>query len=124
MTWQYPTEELEALDGVLREAVLTHLYPGEAGSISFIPLPDGQGRYTDLPDGTRVRIDVKGTPATQTRHGQRACAGIRVAGVMAMRGVGHRIVADVIVDVATRAVLSCEVRWEGVGRISGSELRR
>lgn len=120
MTWQSPTQEPEPLDALLREAVRTQVFPGEPGPFAFAALPDGQGRSAALPDGTPVRVSLAVAPATQTRHGLRACAGIRVTGAMVVNGIGHRIAADVAVDLATRAVLACEVRSEPVGRIAAT----
>lgn len=115
--WQSPTHEPSPLAALVCEAVRTHLFPGEPGPVAFLALPDGKGRQASLPDGTPVRITLEAAPATRTRLGHRACAGLQVTGAMVLDGMAHRLVADVTIDLATRAVLANEVRWEEVGRV-------
>ncbi len=118
--WQSPTREPSPLAVLVHEAVRTHLFPGEPGPVAFVALTDGRGRQASLPDGTAVRISLEAAPATRTRLGQRACAGLRVTGAMVLDGRAHRVVANVAIDLATRAVLSSEARWEEVGRVAAT----
>lgn len=124
MPWQPSTHEPDALATALREAVRTHLFPGEPGRIAFAPLPDGQGRRAVLEDGSAVSVNLVAKPETRTRHGERPCAGIRLDGHMTHGGRGYRVTAEVLVDRATRAMLSCETTRHDVGVIPNGDLRR
>ncbi len=117
MIWQPPTREPDPLAALVHEAVRTHLFPGEAVGFRLMTVPGESWREAILPDGSRVRIRLSAGPAAQTAQGRRACAGINVTGELAAGGIGYRVNADVIVDLATRAMLSCESRLEPVGRI-------
>ncbi|WP_449411574.1 hypothetical protein [Methylobacterium komagatae] len=122
MTWEIPTQEIEPLARFLREAVRLHLFPGEPGPIPFIPAIEGEDRQASLqaalPDGTPVRVSLATTPAARTRFGPRACASLRVTGVLAAGDRGHRVVAEVLIDLSTRTILRYSARLTEVGRIS------
>lgn len=124
MPWQPPTHEPDTLTTVLREAVRTHLFPGEPGRIAFAPLPDGPGRRAVLKDGNSVSVNLVAKPETWTRHGERPCAGIRLDGHMTHEGRGYRVSAEILIDRATRAVLSCQTTRHDVGIIPTGDLRR
>lgn len=117
MIWQPPTREPDPLAALVHEAVRTHLFPGDAVGFRLLTVPGESWRETVLPDGNRVRVRLSANPAAQTEHGRRACAGINVTGELVAGDIGYRVSADVIVDLATRAMLSCESRLEAVGRI-------
>lgn len=121
MTWEIPTQEIEPLARFLREAVRLHLFPGEPGPIPFIPTTEGEGRHASLqaalPDGTPIRASLATTPAARTRFGPRACASLRVTGFLAAGDRGHRVVAEVLVDLSTRTMLRYSARLTEVGRI-------
>lgn len=98
------------------EAVRTHLFPGEAVGVRLAAVAGETWREGQLPDGRTVRVALTASPAAETRHGVRACAGIRVTGELVAADEGYRLAADVIVDLATRAMLACECKLESVGR--------
>lgn len=114
MTWHPAVREPDPLMTLVREAARSHLFPGEPGSTVFAAVRGESWREAILPDGTVVRADLKASPASRRRRGPRACAGIRVAGVLALGRQGHRVEADILIDLATRAILSCEARIESL----------
>lgn len=81
--------------------------------------PGESWRGATLPDGTPVRVRLTVSPATRTRRGPRACAGIRVTGELAAGIAAYRVAAEVLVDLATRAILSCEADLEPLGHVAG-----
>ncbi len=114
MTWQPAVREPDSLATLVHDSVRANLFPGELDPRGFRPVPGESWRQAVLPDGTVVRADLAASPATQRRHGPRACAGIRVTGVLTVDRTGYRVAADVCIDLATRAVLSCDARIEAV----------
>ncbi len=120
MTWEIPTQEVEPLARFLREAVRLHLFPGEPGPIPFTIATEGHRDTLQaaLPDGTPIRVKLATTPAARTRFGARACASLRVTGVLAAGDRGHRVGAEVLVDLSTHSILHYSARLTEVGRIS------
>ncbi|MDQ0446947.1 hypothetical protein [Methylobacterium aerolatum] len=115
--WQFPTRELSPLVALVREAVRALLYPGEPTRTPFHPLPEGRGMRAALPDGTPVAFALESAPSSERRHGERACAGVRVTGTMAAGGRGYWIEAELLVDLATQAVSHCDVELHETGEI-------
>lgn len=117
MIWQPAAQEPDPLLALAHEAVRTQLFPGETVGVALVAVAGETWREAQLPDGRTVRISLTTAPASELRHGVRACAGIRVTGELLAGDEAYRLAADVVVDLATRAMLACECRLEALGRV-------
>jgi hypothetical protein len=115
MIWQPAAQEPDPLTELVHEAVRTQLFPGETVGIRLSPVPGENWREALLPDGRVVRVMLNSSPAETTRHGSRSCASMRVTGQLVAGRDGFQVEAEVVVDLATRAVLSNEFRLVPVG---------
>jgi hypothetical protein len=115
--WQAPTQEPDALSEAVVEAVRSHVFNLHPVGLALEPVPGTAWREARLVDGRIVRLALSTTPGEQARFGIRASATMRVSGQVSVDDHGYRLSADVVVDLATRAVLACECRLESVGRV-------
>lgn len=114
--WQPATQETDPLTAAVIEAVRTQIFAVAPVGHVIETAPEGW-RETRLPDGRAVRLALTVTPGAQERWGVRASATMHVAGEVAVEDQGYRVASEVVVDVATRAILSCDCRLESVGRV-------
>lgn len=115
--WQAPTQEPDLLSEAVTEAVRSHVFHLNPVGMTLEPIPGTDWREIRLADGRIVRLALSTGPGEQTRFGIRASAAMRVSGEVAVDDYGYRLSADVVVDLATRAILACECRLESVGRV-------
>lgn len=119
--WQAPTQEIDPLTEAVLEAIRSQIFPIAPVGVAIEPVPGKDWREARLADGRTARFALAVAPGEQARYGVRACANMRVSGEVAVDDHGYRLTSDVIVDLKTRAVLSCECRLESVGRVGGRE---
>ncbi|TCR64169.1 hypothetical protein [Bosea sp. BK604] len=117
--WQAPTQEIDPLTEVVLEAIRSQVFPVAPVGVAIEAVPGAAWREARLADGRTVRLALTVAPGEQARFGVRACANMRVSGEVAVDDHGYRVASDVIVDLKTRAVLSCDCRMESLGRIGG-----
>lgn len=115
--WQAPTQEPDLLSEAVTEAVRSHVFHLDPVGMTLEAVPGTAWREARLADGRTVRLALSTGPGEQTRFGIRASATMRVSGQIAVDDHGYRLSADVVVDLATRAVLACDCRLESVGRV-------
>jgi hypothetical protein len=115
--WQAPTQEIDPLTELVLEAIRSQVFPIMPVGVAIEAVPGAAWREARLADGRTVRLALTVAPGEQARFGVRACANMRVSGEVAVDDHGYRVASDVIVDLKTRAVLSCDCRLESLGRI-------
>lgn len=115
--WQALTQEIDPLTEVVLEAIRSQVFPIAPVGIAIDAVPGAAWREARLADGRTVRLALTVTPSEQARFGVRACANMRVSGEVAVDDHGYRVASDVIVDLKTRAILSCDCRLESLGRV-------
>lgn len=115
--WQAPTQEIDPLTEVVLEAIRSQVFPIAPVGVAIEAVPGAAWREARLADGRTVRLALIVTPGEQARFGVRACANMRVSGEVAVDDHGYRVASDVIVDLKTRAILSCDCRLESLGRV-------
>lgn len=116
--WQAPTHEIDPLTEMVLEAIRSQVFPIAPVGVAIGAVPGTDWREARLADGRTVRVALTVAPGEQAHFGVRACAAMRVSGEVAVDDHGYRVASDVIVDLKTRAVLSCDCRLESLGRIS------
>ncbi len=114
--WQPAAQETDPLTSAVVEAIRTQIFAIAAVGHVIEAMPGGW-RETQLVDGRFVRFALSVAPGEQSRWGVRACATMRVTGEVALADQGYRVASEVVVDLATRAILSCECRLESVGQV-------
>lgn len=115
--WQAPAQASDPLSEVVIEAIRSQVFPIQPVGVPIAQTPGGW-REAQLPDGRTIRMALVIAPGEQARFGARACASMRVSGQVSVDDAGFRVASEVIVDLATRAILSCDCRLESVGRLA------
>lgn len=115
--WQAPTQVIDPLTELVLEAIRSQIFAIAPVGVAIESVPGAGWREARLPDGRAVRLALTVSPGEQSRFGVRASANMRVSGEVAVDDSGYRVASDVVVDLKTRAVLSCDCRLENLGRI-------
>jgi len=117
--WQPAAQETDPLTSAVIEAIRSQIFAIAPVGCVIETMPGGW-RETQLADGRLVRFALSVAAGEQNRWGVRACATMRVSGEVAVEDQGYRVASDVLVDLATRAILSCDCRLESVGRVQSA----